>query len=80
MAEQLRFGVIGAGRIGRLHIEHLMRRIEGAAVVAVSDVVRDAAEAAASQFGVPSVTADAGEGRQAHVLREAHRPRPRRDR
>ncbi|MFO7782966.1 MAG: inositol 2-dehydrogenase [Spirochaetia bacterium] len=61
MAEQLRFGVIGAGRIGRLHIEHLMRRIEGATVVAVSDVVRDAAEAAAAQFGVPTVLSDASE-------------------
>src|SRR6056297_791529 len=61
MAEQLRFGVIGAGRIGRLHIEHLMRRIEGATVVAVSDVIRDAAEAAAAQFGVPTVLSDPSE-------------------
>ncbi len=61
MSEQLRFGVIGAGRIGRLHIEHLMRRIPNAIVTTVSDVVREAAESAAEEFSVSRVVTDARE-------------------
>ncbi|MGM0674661.1 MAG: inositol 2-dehydrogenase [Spirochaetota bacterium] len=61
MSEQLRFGVIGAGRIGRLHIEHLMRRIPNAIVTTVSDVVREAAESAAEEFSVSRVVIDARE-------------------
>ena len=40
-------GVIGAGRIGTLHTEHLAYRIPGAAVLAVSDIVEEAAQRAA---------------------------------
>jgi myo-inositol 2-dehydrogenase/D-chiro-inositol 1-dehydrogenase len=61
MSDQLRFGVIGAGRIGRLHIEHLMRRIPNTTVSVVSDVVRKAADSAAAEFGVPRVVGDAKE-------------------
>ncbi|MFP4068224.1 MAG: inositol 2-dehydrogenase [Spirochaetaceae bacterium] len=61
MGETIRFGVIGAGRIGRLHIEHLMRRIPEATVTVVSDVVREAAEAAAAQFDVPRAEVEAEE-------------------
>mgnify|MGYP000088291329 FL=1 len=39
----LRIGIIGAGRMGKSHLERL-RRIENARVVAICDVKRDAAE------------------------------------
>lgn len=47
----LRVGVLGAGRIGRVHAEHLAYRVPGARLVAVADVVPAAAEACASRFG-----------------------------
>lgn len=51
----LKLGVIGAGRIGRLHIENLAQRIRGATVTAVADVVREAAERCARDFGIPKI-------------------------
>lgn len=56
--QELKVGVIGAGRIGKLHIEHLATRVPGARLVAIADVILPAAEAAAAQFGVPVATAD----------------------
>ncbi len=35
----LRFGVIGAGRIGKIHAENLATRIPGVEVVAIADPV-----------------------------------------
>ncbi len=58
MKKKIRVGVIGTGRIGRLHTEHLAFRIPEAAVVAVSDVVKAAAEKCAADFNVPIVAAD----------------------
>ncbi len=39
--EKIRFGVLGTGKIGKIHIENLMNRIRGAEVVAISDVSLD---------------------------------------
>ncbi len=50
--ESLKLGLIGAGRIGRLHAEHLQRRIKGAEVVMVTDAVSAAASACAKDFGI----------------------------
>lgn len=61
MASELKIGVIGAGRIGRLHIGHIVQRISGATVSAVSDVYKEAAEAAAALYGISKVYTDAGE-------------------
>lgn len=44
MGGKVRIGVIGAGRIGRLHAQNIVRRIPEAEVVAVSDVIKKAAE------------------------------------
>ena len=33
----LRFGVVGCGRIGKLHINNLLNNIDGAEVVAAAD-------------------------------------------
>ena len=48
MSAQIRMGVLGAGRIGRIHAENLAFRIPGAEVVAVADVNLSAAEACAA--------------------------------
>ncbi len=49
----LRIGVIGAGRIGRLHAELLARRVPGAALGPVYDVFAEAARELGGQFGAP---------------------------
>ncbi len=56
--EMLKIGLIGAGRIGRLHAENLVRRVPGAELVGVADVVEEAAAGLARELGVPRVTAD----------------------
>ncbi len=48
MSQQIRMGVLGTGRIGRLHAENLAFRIPGADLVAVADVNLEAAEACAA--------------------------------
>lgn len=50
----IRVGIIGAGRIGRLHAENLVRRIPGAEAVAVADVVEEAARGLAEGLGIPN--------------------------
>jgi myo-inositol 2-dehydrogenase/D-chiro-inositol 1-dehydrogenase len=49
-----RIGVIGVGRIGRMHAELLARRVPGAAVSAVCDVDAENARAVADELGVPA--------------------------
>ncbi|MGB3735829.1 MAG: inositol 2-dehydrogenase [Ilumatobacter sp.] len=47
----IRFAVLGCGRIGTMHAEMLSRRVQGAAVSVVFDVVDAAAAAVADEFG-----------------------------
>ncbi|MCG8605534.1 Gfo/Idh/MocA family oxidoreductase, partial [bacterium] len=56
--QRIRVGVIGAGRIGRLHMEHLKHRIPDAELVAVADVVESAADEAARTFDIPASLTD----------------------
>ncbi len=58
MAGKVAIGLIGAGRIGRLHAEHLMYRVPGAMLLAISDIAPGAAERCASDFGIPAVEKD----------------------
>jgi myo-inositol 2-dehydrogenase / D-chiro-inositol 1-dehydrogenase len=53
-------GIIGAGRIGRVHAETIAYRLPQASAVAITDVNRDAANALAAHCGIPRVaeTAD----------------------
>jgi myo-inositol 2-dehydrogenase / D-chiro-inositol 1-dehydrogenase len=51
-------GVIGAGRIGKLHAENLVRRIPEARVLAIADVIPTAAQETAARLGIPTATAD----------------------
>lgn len=54
----LKLGLIGAGRIGRLHAENLVRHVPGAELVGVADVVEEAAAGLARELGIPRVTTD----------------------
>ncbi len=54
----LNLGIIGAGRIGRLHANTLTTRVAGAELLAVADIFEDAAKAAAEDYRIPDYTAD----------------------
>lgn len=58
MTEKLQVGIIGAGRIGRLHTEHLTHRIPQAVPVMVADVNEAAAKACAQRYGIPEAAHD----------------------
>lgn len=51
-------GVIGAGRIGKVHAENLALRIPETNVVAIADVMLDAAGAAAARYHIPQALGD----------------------
>jgi len=51
-------GVIGAGRIGKVHAETLVYRIPEARVKAIVDINLDAAQRVAQQLNIPDVTSD----------------------
>jgi len=48
-----RIGVVGVGRIGRMHAELLARRVPGAAVAALYDADAETARSIGAQLGVP---------------------------
>ena len=58
MTRILNIGLIGAGRIGRVHAENLAYRIPEANLVAVSDIILPAAEQLAADFQIPAVYQD----------------------
>ena len=51
--DPVRIAVLGTGRIGRMHAELITRRVTGAVVASVFDVMTDVAEAVGRQLGVP---------------------------
>jgi myo-inositol 2-dehydrogenase/D-chiro-inositol 1-dehydrogenase len=58
MSRRINVGVIGAGRIGKLHAEHLAYRIPDANILAIADVRLDAAEKCAAELQIPSAVQD----------------------
>src|ERR1051325_12188059 len=58
---RLNIGVIGAGRIGRVHAATLAFRMPEATVAAIADLNYGAAEQAAAEFGIARVSANADE-------------------
>jgi myo-inositol 2-dehydrogenase/D-chiro-inositol 1-dehydrogenase len=55
---KIKIGIIGAGRIGRLHAQNLTYRIPDAKVEAVADVIPEAAEQCASRLEIPKALGD----------------------
>ncbi|PJF41327.1 MAG: inositol 2-dehydrogenase [Phototrophicales bacterium] len=54
----INIGVIGAGRIGKLHTENLVMRVPDATVLMVADVIEDAAKDLAARLNIPQATSD----------------------
>ena len=59
--KKLHFGIIGAGRIGRVHAETLAFRLPEAEIVAIADVNREAAQALAERCGIAKVAESSAE-------------------
>lgn len=55
--QKLHAGIIGAGRIGKVHAETLAFRVPEAQIVAIADVNREAAQSVAARCGIPTVAA-----------------------
>ncbi|HBG02192.1 MAG TPA: inositol 2-dehydrogenase, partial [Firmicutes bacterium] len=60
MTEKIRIGVIGAGRIGKIHVENLCYRVPNAEVVSISEIEAavPATKKWAKQFGITKVVSD----------------------
>lgn len=58
MSNKLRIGIIGAGRIGKLHANNLVSRVKDAELVAVSDVYEPAAKDLAEKLGIANYYSD----------------------
>jgi myo-inositol 2-dehydrogenase / D-chiro-inositol 1-dehydrogenase len=58
---KLKVGVIGTGRIGKVHIESLVTRIAETEVVSIADVNLDQAKKVAAQFNIQNVTSSCSE-------------------
>jgi myo-inositol 2-dehydrogenase / D-chiro-inositol 1-dehydrogenase len=54
----INIGIIGAGRIGKVHAESLVTRITGIKVLAIADVALPAAQETATRLNIPTATAD----------------------
>ena len=59
--KQLNVGIVGAGRIGKVHAETLAFRLPQVRTLVIADVNREAAQAVASRCGIPTVCASAAE-------------------
>ena len=58
MSAKVNVGIIGAGRIGKLHAENLAYRVPEANIIAIADVFLEAAEKCAADFQIPSAVKD----------------------
>jgi myo-inositol 2-dehydrogenase/D-chiro-inositol 1-dehydrogenase len=58
MSDILNIGLIGAGRIGKVHAATLAYRIPAARMLAVADIDVQAAQQLAAQFCIPTATTD----------------------
>jgi myo-inositol 2-dehydrogenase/D-chiro-inositol 1-dehydrogenase len=54
----LKIGLIGAGRIGKVHAQSIVQRISNAQLVAVADYYEEAAQNLARQYGIATATSD----------------------
>ena len=51
-------GVIGTGRIGKLHIQHLSQNIPNAELIAICSLDIETAQTLTEQFNIPQITSD----------------------
>lgn len=58
MKDVIKVGVIGAGRIGRIHAANLAARVPGAEVAAISDPRLERAQAVAKELGISKAVSD----------------------
>lgn len=58
MTTKINLGLIGAGRIGRVHAENISYRIPAARITAVADVFLEAAQKCAADYQIPAVMPD----------------------
>jgi len=61
LKEKLQVGIIGAGRIGKLHADTLAFRLPQAGLVAITDINRDTAQEVAARCGIAQVAEDSEE-------------------
>jgi myo-inositol 2-dehydrogenase / D-chiro-inositol 1-dehydrogenase len=59
--KKLNVGILGAGRIGRVHAESLAFRLPETKIVAITDINQKAAQELAARCGIPKVAASAEE-------------------
>jgi myo-inositol 2-dehydrogenase/D-chiro-inositol 1-dehydrogenase len=55
MTKSVNVGLIGAGRIGRVHAENLAYRIPSVNLATVTDIIADSAKQCAADYQIPSV-------------------------
>jgi len=58
MAKKINVGIIGAGRIGKVHSQSIINQIPEVKVKTISDIYLDAAKEWAEKMGIPNVTQD----------------------
>ncbi|MBN2391738.1 MAG: inositol 2-dehydrogenase [Anaerolineae bacterium] len=58
MKKKINLGLVGAGRIGRVHAEHLAWRIPEANLIAVADIFEGAAQKLAADLQIPAAFRD----------------------
>ena len=58
MEKKLKLGIIGAGRIGKLHAENVIKNIKGFEVKSIADVYADAVLDWANSLGIKNVYSD----------------------
>jgi len=56
--KKVRVGVVGTGRIGKLHIDNLIKRVQGAEVAAVADIMAENSMEWIKDAGIPNVYTD----------------------
>ena len=56
--EKVKIGIIGAGRIGRLHAKNITLEVENAEVLAIADIFENAARECAVELGIKNVYKD----------------------
>ena len=56
--KQLNIGIIGAGRIGKVHMESITYNVPTAKVLGITDVFKDALPELAAKYGIPKIYND----------------------